>query len=113
MTEHEHAEISRRLALAIGWDSEDVQMVMAFQGHPAYCEVWPWGGRCGGNWKPFDYRDPDVIDPIKGRYKISSYQIISGKQKGRAFAHDLTICATEDTEQLAVAMTVIAAKEKA
>lgn len=109
MTEHEHAEVSRSLALAIGWKHDDVQMVMAMHGMPAYCEVWPWGKACGGNWKPFDYRDIDVIWPIAERFNcfpsicslgwISYFDCTSKSSIG-------------DTAALAVARAVIAAKEK-
>lgn len=52
------AEISRQLALAIGWPRTAV--VLGTTG----CYVW-----CGNRWRTFDYRDPAVIWPIAERYK--------------------------------------------
>jgi hypothetical protein len=112
MTDHEHAEISRRLALAIGHRIDDVQMVMAHQGSPALCEVWHYVSPKWAKWKEFDYRDPAVIWPIAERFEAFPRSSITGS---------VWLCRTSsehrfemaDTAALAVARAVIAAKEKA
>ena len=54
-----HAELSRRLALAIGWLHTDIEHDVCRVGEPM------WSG--GNNfllWKKFDYRDPTVALPV-------------------------------------------------
>ena len=60
------AEISRRLALAIGYLPEHVRK------HHNHCAVWRERGRLNlpfPGWYVFDYRDPAVIWPIAERFK--------------------------------------------
>ena len=61
------AEISRRLALAIGWQEKqndpDVILELDWREDTAQCKVW-----FDGNWRTFDYRDPSVIWPIAERF---------------------------------------------
>lgn len=61
MTDCSDAEISRRLALAIGWKSRDVR----FSEDRRYITVpaGPFGMR-----RQLDYRDPAVIWPIAERF---------------------------------------------
>lgn len=67
MTEADHADLSRRLALAIGYTPEDVRICK--DGTEHWCEVrWPltwWSG-----WWVFNYRDPDVIWRVAERYDV-------------------------------------------
>lgn len=107
MTDNEHAEISQRLALAIGYRIDDVQMVMTHQGSPAYCEVWREVTPGWSKWKAFDYRDPMVIWPIAERFKCFPI----GDRHYWHIYNGIGIVA--DTAALAVAKAVIAAKEKA
>lgn len=54
----DHADLSRRLAIAIGW--QDWAVTTAQNG-----SVYVWTPECG---RVFDYRDPAVIWPIAERY---------------------------------------------
>lgn len=65
----DHAEISRRLALAIGWPEKAITVT--------HGQCFIWLGRDG---RGFDYRDPAVIWPIAERYNCFPYKTIdSGK----------------------------------
>ena len=55
----DHADLSRRLALAIGWPEKSIIVTGRF----TYIVVAQ-----GGRWRCFDYRDPAVIWPIAERY---------------------------------------------
>lgn len=61
------AEISRRLALAIGWQEKqndpDVILELDWREDTTQCKVW-----FNGKWQTFDYRDPAVIWPIAERF---------------------------------------------
>ena len=72
-------EISRDLAIAVGWKS-----VMRFS----------WGvmvkTAAHGNWRSFDYKDWNVIGPIAERYAAFPHMIADGnyrKHKKQGFAH--------------------------
>lgn len=58
------AEISRRLALAIGWEPRKV----AVKGSTTVWCMEKHDG-VGHGWRRFDYRDPAVIWPIAERYE--------------------------------------------
>lgn len=60
MTEWSDAEISRRLALAIGWS--DVYY------HDLYDTAYVRDESSSDHFKKFDYRDPAVIWPIAERF---------------------------------------------
>lgn len=70
------AEISRRLALAIGWeeDQNDPDVILEFDckdlDQTAHCKVW-----FDGSWRKFDYCDPAVIWPIAERYNKFPYAL--------------------------------------
>jgi hypothetical protein len=119
MTEAEHAEISRRLALAIGWldngigaddwPDPDVVVFSEDYGRVSWCAVW-----CNNDWRTFDYRDPAVIWPIAERFNAFPYALRDngGELTGRWNAwvsrgQDISA----DTAALAVALAVIKAKE--
>lgn len=94
------AEISRALALAIGWPTGSVYQHSSPE--PG-CQVW----RDDGEWCDFDYRDPAVIWPIAERYNAFPAHLTDGKW-----------CATTnlklflaDTAAEAVARAVIGGKE--
>lgn len=59
----DHADLSRRLALAIGYAPEDVRVRKSLLlGY--VCDVWTRQGAIRNWWRRFDYRDPVVIWPI-------------------------------------------------
>ena len=98
----DHADISRRLALAIGWPTHELDEY-----------DWPTPGVLAlddGEWRLFDYREPAVIWPIAERfdcfpmlYRSTGTWAVS---PGQWMAHEDT-----DTAALAVALAVIKAKE--
>lgn len=114
MTDHEHAEISRRLALAIGWKASDGRIYQDCKGHECVkIRFYPSSARQDYFvWRRFDYRDPAVIWPIAERFEAFPRSSITGS---------VWLCRTSsehrfemaDTAALAVARAVIAAKEKA
>lgn len=106
MTECSDAEISRRLALAIGWPEEafykggDGSFVALALLHSGGC-----------SWKEFDYRDPAVIWQIAERFDcFPTFHAVSDTWAvglGQWMAHE--DC---DTAAKAVALAVIKAKEQ-
>lgn len=70
MTETEHAELSRRLALAIGYYPESVRI--ARNGCEVFREYFPGGEP---DWRTFSYGDPSVALPVLAwlsrRYGVS------------------------------------------
>ena len=95
------AEISRRLALAIGWN--EMQLAM------------DWGNTNRlraldadvGFYRYFDYRDPAVIEPIAERFDCFLW-----KAEGSWYAATGYIRCESDTAAKAVALAVIKAKEQ-
>lgn len=94
------AEISRRLALAIGWDVlplEDGDEVATVVDHANQIDRY------------FDYRDPSVIWPIAERFNCFPDKFMSGEWFARVPPTGLFN--TADTAAKAVALTVIKAHE--
>jgi hypothetical protein len=92
-------EISKALALAIGWkdcnvDPDVITIRGAYDPEP---EIHCWHG---GNWHRFDYRDWNVIGPIAEKFDCFPY-----KNGGvwKACNH----LAWADTPQKAIALAVI------
>jgi hypothetical protein len=111
MTDLEHADISRHLALAIGWTEDqedpDVVVVTEWHGHKSLCQVWA----DGHSWRDFDYRDPEVIWPIAERFNAFPWRVYSAKP-WYANADASGPIERADTAALAVALAVIKAKEQ-
>lgn len=82
------SEISKALALAIGWTENrrdkngcldpDVA-VFGFSGSPYADKVKVWTGE---KWQAFNYRDPAVIWPIAEKYNLFPYAL---RDKNGAF----------------------------
>lgn len=89
------AEISRRLALAIGWSSSDIYLDALGFG----CNVWT-----DGRWRKFDYRDPAAIWPIAERFNAFPAKWENEWSAGGDWC---------DTAAKAVALAVIKAHEGA
>lgn len=113
MTEWSDAEISRRLALAIGWsgDQEDPDVVIFLEefGRKVRCAVW-----FELEWRTFDYRDPAVIWPIAERFDCfpARWNETGAKQWAALGPNDSTECVYADTAAKAVALAIIKAKEQ-
>lgn len=102
MTEWSDAEISRRLALAIGWPEEAF-----YKGGDGSFVALALLHSSGCSWKDFDYHDPAVIWPIAERFDCFPAHIddewLSCTERG---------CIYSDTAAKAVALAVIKAKEQ-
>lgn len=103
MTDWSDAEISRRLALAIGWKEE--QMEESADGNGVLLP-----GSDGEMWRVFDYRDPGVYAPIAERFNCFPEKVLFS---------DLWVARSPglkwvpaDTAAKAVALAVIKAKEQ-
>ena len=96
------AEISRKLALAIGWPdskvvTENGQVLIDTSDYP-----WPWR-----KWTEFCYTDPGVIWPIASKYKCFPYHS-QFDRPGRQWATLLDGKMFEAaTPEMAVALAVI------
>lgn len=91
------AEISRRLALAIGWGASDIYLDALRFG----CNIW-----ADGQWRKFDYRDPAVIWPIAEHFDMFP-MLIQPNVWRASWADEIA-----DTAAKAVALAVIKAKEQ-
>lgn len=105
-------EISKALALAIGWTEEQLRLTHAFgvqvcTDAPVACYTsLPW-------WRGFDYRDWNVIGPIAEKfdcfpYKNSAHNWVT-TLGGRGRAPWPFVAG--DTPQEAIALAVIGAKK--
>ena len=96
-------EISKALALAIGW--KDVQVMFEKRSYGTFCLVDVIGAPFA-NWKRFDYRDWNVIGPIAERYECFP-QVVGDDSVGKAWRCDWADEAY--TPQKAIALAVIGA----
>ena len=103
-----HAELSRDLALALGYPPKSVRVKEA---PPVRCQVWPTKNWTIGDgpfhrWWDFDYRDPTVVVPLiellMVKHDIDMWLAIDGK------FHMYGSGVTADTLAEAVARAVIA-----
>jgi len=105
MTDLEHADISRRLALAIGYPSEfvrrapDAKRVIEVNRPSIY----------GDSWYRFEFDSPDVIWPIAERF--NAFPWVYSKNRWHANVDGSGPVQMADTAALAVALAVIKAKE--
>lgn len=109
MTDWSDAEISRRLALAIGWRTEQMLVATGF----VYLTDWPSMNLMSPTMctrRMFDYRDPAVYAPIAERFDCFPYRV-SGSLRWYAKAPFTNIGEYADTAAKAVALAVIKAKE--
>lgn len=106
MTEWSDAEISRRLALAIGW-SESSFYKWSADGRLLIEDAHGWR-------RFFDYRAPAVIWPIAERF--NAFPVWGGSTWFAAVKKDIhpvnRIAVQADTAAKAVALAVIKAKEQ-
>ena len=92
-------EISKALALAIGWSMTNV---LPSDENPTLMQCWVW---VGYKWRVFDYRDWNVIAPIAERYNCFPYR------NGGAWWKTVNYMSWADTPQKAIALAVIGAKK--
>lgn len=113
MDKTEHADVSRRLALAIGYRPNDVELVYGCR-----CAVRHGAGPTGSgtHWYTFDYRDPRIIWPIAERYNAfpRASMTLNGvfwfaRVRGPVCAPSLELSKGE-TASMAVAFAIIHAK---
>jgi len=106
MTDFDHAEISRRLALAIGWPESKLYS----EGDGSFVSINVSDMPPIKVWRDFDYRDPLIAWSVAERFNCFPAMVSSGTQWYAYTAGAKTTWA--DTAALAVAMAVIKAKEK-
>ena len=107
------AEISRRLALAIGWngDDEDPDVMLIkkiWDSEETKCHVWFEDPSGEHYWREFDYRDPAVIWPIADRFDAFQYAFGDGWESFLFGGCEIPA----DTAAKAVALAVIKAHEE-
>lgn len=110
MTDFEHAEISRRLALAIGWPESKLYS----EGDGSFVSINISDMPPIKIWRDFDYRDELIAWRVAERFNCFPYALREndGKLTGRWNAWvSLGKDIQADTAALAVAMAVIKAKE--
>lgn len=106
------AEISRRLALAIGWqdDDEDPDVILMnrlWNSEETKCYVW-----FNGVWVEFDYRDPAVIWPIAEHFNAFPFMDKAYKKWLACGWFDFENEVGADTAAKAVALAIIKTHEK-
>lgn len=97
------AEISRRLALAIGWQEHDFYK----DGDGSFVALALKSG-FGHFWRTFDYTDPAIIWPIAERFDCFPMR---DNEHWYAFVPPDGSSAQADTAAKAVALAVIKSKE--
>lgn len=108
MTDFDHAAISRRLALAIGWPEHKLYS----EGDGSFCSINISDMPPIKIWRDFDYRAFDVIWPIAERFNAFPHRNRPMGLSGQWYAFTSNwIDVKADTAALAVAMAVIRAKE--
>jgi len=110
MTDFEHASISRRLALAIGWPEHKLYS----EGDGSFVSINVSDMPPIKIWRDFDYRDPLIAWRVAERFNCFPKKV-GGEWHGRFYqAHkgrDLYSSLYAKTAALAVAMAVIKAQE--
>ena len=107
-------EISKALALAIGWREDQVSITtMSTDGIswiPACVNVKPDGHKYG---RPFWYTDWEVIGPIAERFNCFPWVVAYGPRKGLwvACPYSEDIRSYAGTPQKAIALAVIGTKK--
>lgn len=102
------AEISRAVALAIGWPEHTV---FVHESPEPGCQVWP----VDGTWRDFDYRSPDVALPllrwlmVEHAHTATFTRHWDGGEKVFCVSEPATgVYPWSDTLELAIARAVIA-----
>lgn|SRR3990172_932904 len=96
-------EISKALAVAIGWGAKDC--LSEIHDGVFYVQRWPIATTPGMRWSRFDYRDPAVIWPIAEKFDCFPFASLGGwaaPMPGQYSDYEYT-----DTAAKAVALAVI------
>ena len=103
-------EISKALALAIGWKDHDIDpdVITIRDAYKSEPELHCWD-KSVGLWRIFNYRDWNVIGPIAAKYDAFPCRVYNG-WRSMAGA-DWTQAKDAPTAQLAIALAVIGAKK--
>lgn len=119
MTDAEHAELSRQVALAIGYAPESVRVVTRWVSDKHdICEIYRTHRYAAPNgpdsWHPFDYRDPTVALPLL-KWLCESYDgdvmYVRRKWHASSIAVDpIQVIEVADTLEEAIARAVLAVK---
>ena len=105
MTDFEHAAISRRLALAIGWPEHKLYS----EGDGSFVSINVSDMPPIKIWRDFDYRDPPTAWKVAERFNCFPSMSSSGTEWVAYTTGAMTTWA--ETAALAVALAVIKAKE--
>ena len=113
-------EISKALALAIGWELDQIKEHMG----SFYCADWPrkdnrktvlMDSGCYQPpmrpWQKFDYRDWSVIGPIAEKFDLFPVRAYDHNCEFVAWFARSWPCTTADTPQKAIALAVIGSKK--
>ena len=93
-------EISKALALAIGWDEDKMRVNGYLEINVSLVPVVPY-------WRVFDYRDWNVVGPISERYNTFTRQW-NGEWHSTIYGRKPV---SADTTQKAIALAVIEASK--
>ena len=101
-------EISKQLALAIGWKdcNIDPDVITIRDAYAAEPEIHCWD-KSTGHWRIFDYRDWNVIGPIAEKFDCFPYQNYEGR-----WVSSCGLNTEADTPQKAIALAVIEGSKK-
>lgn len=105
MTNAEHFELSRKLALAFGWKDCDEDMCAS-----EYSERLLCNDRKMGSYRIFDYRDPVVAMAAMKQFVFGAdqfHQVVTLDEKrnsGKTLEQAIAECAIEAQEQSLAAM---------
>ena len=99
-------EISKALALAIGWKPEQLQDRKKYMLAPRSIDAMDF-------WHRFDYRDWSVIGPIAERYNCFPSSVYPQRWRSKRWRSIVQgrSCVYADTPQKAIALAVIGAKK--
>ena len=109
-------EISKQLALAIGWKdcNIDPDVITIRDAYAAEPEIHCWD-KSTGHWRIFDYRDWNVIGPIAEKFDCFPYQNYEGFPYQSYEGRWVSCCwrnTEADTPQKAIALAVIEGSKK-
>ena len=98
-------EISRQLALAIGWKENQVLIRSIYNCGPLAVCVHRYSGIHDSDWSEFDYREWAVIGPIAQKFNCFPIGYEPAGWNSRFMWRGCGVCA--ETPQKAIAMAVI------
>lgn len=100
------AEISRKLAMAIGWKANECRVYHTGRGDEQRAEVLTAPAGCK-IWRTFSYTAPAVIWPIAARYKCFPWHDAYATPSRQWTVYNGKKAYDAETPELAVALAVI------